>query len=87
MIMAKSRFCKGVNSKKKKHKIYAQDMTIIQRYKIAMFNFGAHGFNVKSVSPKVNHCNLSREERSGLQELRENPTVRVFAIVKYLGDP
>ena len=48
MIKAKSRFCKGVNSKKNTDKIHVQDMTIILRYKIAMFNFGAHGFRVNT---------------------------------------
>ena len=62
-------------------------MTIIQRYKTTMFNFGAHGFNVKSVSSKIKRCNLSREERSELREVRETPTVRAIAIVKYLGHP
>ena len=51
MIKTKSRSCKGVNSIKN-DKICVQNMTIILRYKIAMFNFGAHGFNVKSVNPK-----------------------------------
>ena len=40
MIEAKSRFCKGVTPTK-----YT---TIILRYKIAMFNFGAHGFRVNT---------------------------------------
>ena len=31
------------------HKIYVQDMTIILRYKVSMYNFGAHGFNVINI--------------------------------------
>ena len=37
----------GVNSEKNTHKVYVQDMTITLRYKISMYDLGAHGFNVK----------------------------------------
>ena len=51
------------------HKLYVQNMSIILRNKMcnvyfwatrilkcAVLNFGAHGFNVQRVSPKIKHC-------------------------------
>ena len=56
--MVKSRSCHGVKSKKKiklnlSRKIWLQKSCLT---KCAMFNFGAHGFKVKSMSPKMKYC-------------------------------
>ena len=59
--MVKSRSCHGVNSKKKKIKLNLSRKIWLQKScltKCAMFKmfFGAHGFKVKSMSPKMKYC-------------------------------
>ena len=35
----------------------------VENVQCLIFNFGAHGFNVKSVSPKIKHCTFSTLHR------------------------
>ena len=42
-------------------------MTIILVTKFAMFNFGAQGCKVKSVSPKIKDCKLKRLEKNMIE--------------------